>query len=101
MAVLTAAGVAGILLAGGCGYEEKICSSGEYPVKAVRSLTGATCVPDGEEPPDGYVRFPEGKVPKVVNDDWDRYWEEHMLDENGRELSGPPVPSSGGARSPS
>jgi hypothetical protein len=84
MAVLT---VAGICLAGGCEFREAICSSDEYPVAAVRSTTGRACVEDGQAPPPGYVRFPEGKVPEHIDDEWDRYWHEHMLDENGREVS--------------
>ncbi len=88
VSVLTIAGLAGILLTGGCGFREAICSTGEYPVAAVRSTTGRTCVPDGQAPPAGYVPFPEGKVPQHVGDDWDRYWGEHMLDEDGREIVG-------------
>ncbi|MGN9810186.1 SCO0607 family lipoprotein [Micromonospora sp. BQ11] len=88
VAVLTVAGVAGIVLAGGCAFRESICSSGEYPVAAVRSTTGRACVEDGQAPPAGFVRFPEGKVPQHVGDEWDRYWAEHMVDENGREVSG-------------
>ncbi|MFI7575939.1 SCO0607 family lipoprotein [Micromonospora sp. NPDC049497] len=86
VAVLTVGGVAGIFLAAGCAFRESICSSGEYPVAAVRSTTGRTCVEDGQAPPAGFVQFPEGKVPQHVGDEWDRYWAEHMLDENGREL---------------
>jgi hypothetical protein len=77
-----------MFLAGGCGYREAICSSGEYPVAAVRSATGRACVQDGEAPPAGFVRFPEGKVPKHVDDEWDRYWAGRLLDENGREITG-------------
>ena len=87
-ALAAAAGMAGIALAGGCGFREAICSGGTYPVAAVRSTTGRDCVDDGRDPPAGYVRFPDGKVPEHVDDDWDRYWSTHMLDENGRELAG-------------
>lgn len=86
MAALTAAGVAGIFLAGGCAFREAICSSDEYPVAAVRN-TGRACEKDGQAPPSGWVRFPEGKVPEHVGDKWDRYWEDHTLDENGREVT--------------
>jgi hypothetical protein len=86
MSVLVVAGVAGLALAGGCGFHEAICASGEYPVAAVGS-TGRACVTNGQEPPAGYVRFPSGKVPKYVDDQWDRYWDEHVLDENGRETA--------------
>jgi hypothetical protein len=86
VSVLTAAGAAGILVAGGCGFREAICSSGEYPVAAVRN-TGRACVKDGEQPPAGYVRYPQGKVPQHVGDTWDLYWNEHQLDGDGHEIS--------------
>ncbi|MGX6600966.1 SCO0607 family lipoprotein [Micromonosporaceae bacterium Da 78-11] len=85
--VLATAAVAGLFLSSGCSYREAICSSGEYPVKAVNSTTGAACVTNGEEPPDGYVRFPKGKVPKHVDDEWDKYWNEHTLDDKGNEVA--------------
>lgn len=85
---LTLAGAAGVLAVGGCTLPEAICSRGEYPAAAVRSTTGRVCVKDGQAPPAGYVRFPEGKVPEHVDDSWDRYWHEHMLDENGTEIGG-------------
>jgi hypothetical protein len=78
---------AGFCTVSGCGFREAICSSGEYPVAAVRSTTGRACVADGQAPPSGYVRFPAGKIPEHVDDEWDRYWGEHMLDQNGREVS--------------
>ena len=71
-AALTVAGVAGVFLAGGCAWQEAICSSGEYPVAAVRSTTGRACVADGHAPPSGFVRFPAGRVPEHVGDRWDR-----------------------------
>ncbi|WP_250008239.1 SCO0607 family lipoprotein [Actinoplanes sp. M2I2] len=74
-------------LTAGCSIRDAICSSGEYPVAAVDSLTGRACVADGEQPPTGYVRFPEGKVPEHVGDEWDTYWGEHKLDENGNEVA--------------
>lgn len=86
-AILTTTALATLLLAGGCGFHDAMCSSGEYPVKAVRSTTGGDCVKDGEEPPAGYVRYPQGKVPKYVDDEWDRYWSEHMLDADGNEVA--------------
>ncbi|MGK5682191.1 SCO0607 family lipoprotein [Actinoplanes sp. URMC 104] len=81
--VLTATLAGG--LAGGCSLREAICGSGEYPVAAVDSLTGRACVPEGEEPPVGYVRFPAGKEPRHVDDEWDKYWSKHKLDEHGNE----------------
>jgi hypothetical protein len=94
--LLVAAVAAGGLA--GCSFREAICRSGEYPVAAVDSTTGRACVADGEEPPAGYVRFPAGKVPEHVGDEWDRYWGEHELDEHGKEVprspggTGAPVP---------
>jgi hypothetical protein len=79
--------VLGLLLLGGCTFREAICSSGEYPVQAVNSLTGRACVADEEQPPAGYVRYPEGKVPQHVDDEWDLYWQEHKLDERGNEIA--------------
>jgi hypothetical protein len=87
ISMVTVAGLAGLFLMGGC-TADAMCSSGEYPVKAVRSTTGGACVPDGQDPPAGYVRYPQGKVPKHVDDEWDRYWSEHMLDEKGNEITG-------------
>ncbi|MFI1397582.1 SCO0607 family lipoprotein [Streptomyces sp. NPDC020681] len=78
-----AAGMLTALLATGCSMQDAVCGGGEYPVKAVGNTTGRTCVPDGEEPPDGYVRYPEGKVPEHVDDKWDKYWSEVVVDENG------------------
>ncbi len=79
--------VFGLSLLGGCSFREAICSGGEYPVQAVNSTSGRACVADGAEPPAGYVRYPEGKVPKHVDDEWDLYWQEHKLDEQGREIA--------------
>jgi hypothetical protein len=84
--VLTAAGATGIFFVAGCSFQEAICSSGEYPVAAVRD-TGRACVRKGQAPPAGWVRFPQGKVPAHVGDRWDRYWKVHMLDENRHEVS--------------
>ncbi|WP_327685854.1 SCO0607 family lipoprotein [Streptomyces sp. NBC_00467] len=80
---LAAAGVAAAFLVTGCSMEDAICSNGEYPVKAVGGTTGSACVPDDEEPPKGYVRYPKGKVPEHVDDKWDKYWSTVVVDENG------------------
>ena len=80
--------VFGAVPVGGCSLREAICSSGEYPVQAVGSTSGRACVADGEQPPAGYVRYPEGKVPQHVDDECDRYWQEHRLDERGIEIAG-------------
>ena len=61
--VLAAAGTSG------CSYRERVCSSGEHPVRTVDpSDAGLACAPDGEEPPTGYERFPAGEVPAYVDD---------------------------------
>jgi hypothetical protein len=53
----------------GCSLEERICSSGEYPVRTVDPTDGGmACAPDSEEPPAGYERFPAGEVPEFVDD---------------------------------
>jgi hypothetical protein len=89
-AALAVSGLAGLLLMGGCA-EDAICSSGSYPVVAVRGTGGGDCVEDDQEPPAGFVRYPAGRVPQHVDDEWDRYWYDHQLDENGREISGRPA----------
>ncbi|AGZ41872.1 SCO0607 family lipoprotein [Actinoplanes friuliensis] len=88
LTLLAAAAVAAALLTAGCSLNEAICSSDHYPVAAVGS-TGRDCVPDGQEPPAGYVRFPEGKVPEHVGDEWDLYWNTHMIDKAGAIVEAP------------
>ena len=51
--------------------------------------TGSACVPDAEEPPAGYARYPEGKVPQQVDDKWDVYWDTHTLDKDGNTVAAP------------
>lgn len=80
---LTVAGLAAAFLATGCSTQDRICGSGEYPVKAVGSTTGSACVADGEEPSKGYVRYPENKVPQHVGDTWDTYWSKVVVDKDG------------------
>ncbi|MET8154412.1 SCO0607 family lipoprotein [Actinoplanes sp. NPDC049668] len=82
MTLLGAAALAAALAAAGCSFNEAICRGGEYPVTAV-GTTGRDCVAEDREPPAGYVRFPEGKVPEHVGDEWDEYWKTHMIDETG------------------
>ena len=83
-AVATAAtAVTAIMLATGCSFQDRICGSDQYPVKAVGTTTGRTCVPNGQEPPAGYVRYPDGKVPEHVDDEWDKYWRTVVVDEHG------------------
>ncbi|MFD4035136.1 SCO0607 family lipoprotein [Streptomyces sp. NPDC058637] len=76
------------LLTGACSMQEAMCGGGEYPVLFVGS-GGRACVPDGEEPPKGYARYPEGKVPEHVGDKWDTYWMTRTLDANGETVGLP------------
>ena len=85
--LLGAAAVTAALLVSGCSTKDRICGSGEYPVKSVGNTTGRACVPKGEDPPSGYVRFPAGKVPQHVDDKWDTYWNKVVVDKNGHIVS--------------
>ncbi|MFG3281293.1 SCO0607 family lipoprotein [Streptomyces sp. NPDC048111] len=77
-------GSAAVLLAlAGCSTQDAICGGGQYPVLNVGSA-GKACVDDDQEPPQGYVRYPKGKVPEHVGDKWDTYWQTHTLDKSGR-----------------
>ncbi|MFE5241538.1 SCO0607 family lipoprotein [Streptomyces sp. NPDC056627] len=85
------ASAAAVVALGGCAgieYKEDICSKGEYPVLSVGG-TGSACVPDKEEPSAGYARYPEGKVPQQVDDEWDVYWDTHTLDKDGDIIDAP------------
>ena len=69
MTVLSVLALGAALGASGCSLQERVCSSGEYPVRTVESTDGGmACVPDDEEPPAGYERFPAGEVPEFVDD---------------------------------
>ncbi len=72
----------------GCSSQDAICGGGEYPVHTVGS-TGSACVDDDQPPPKGYTRYPEGKVPRHVGDEWDQYWQTHTVDEKGRIIQVP------------
>ncbi|MET9256384.1 hypothetical protein [Streptomyces sp. NPDC003717] len=85
---LALAGAVAAALLSGCSIEEASCSDGEYPVLSVGG-TGSACVPDGEQPPKGYTRYPEGKVPRHVDDKWDVYWRTHTVDEHGQIIEVP------------
>ncbi|MGW1763087.1 SCO0607 family lipoprotein [Streptomyces sp. NPDC002073] len=91
LAAAALASAAAVVALTGCslGLEEDICRGGEYPVMTVGG-TGSACVADGEEPPKGYTRYPEGKVPQHVDDKWDVYWRTHMVDEDGNVVDAPP-----------
>ncbi|MEU1184535.1 hypothetical protein ABZ464_44375 [Streptomyces sp. NPDC005820] len=80
---LVATAAAGLLSACSFRIQDAQCGDGEYPVLAVNS-SGGQCVQDGQEPPKGWARYPEGKVPEYVGDRWDEYWTTHTLDENGK-----------------
>jgi hypothetical protein len=71
---------AGLLL-GGCG-NDAICGGGEYPVQSIGG-TGRQCVPEKQDPPSGFARYPAGKEPKHVDDRWDVYWRTHAVDKKG------------------
>jgi hypothetical protein len=78
--VLTLAMMAGLLL-GGCG-NDAICGGGEYPVQSING-TGRQCVSNKQDPPSGFARYPDGKEPRHVDDQWDVYWRSHALDGKG------------------
>ena len=93
-----------MLTATGCSIKDSLCADGEYPAKAVGTGGGSYCVPDGQEPAKGYVRYPAGKVPQYIGDEWDDYWSTRYLDEHGKEMpEAGAKPSAGGsaAASPS
>lgn len=73
---------AAALLLGGCG-PDAICGSGDYPVLQTGG-TGRQCIPQGQEPPSGWARYPAGQEPKHVDDEWDVYWRTHTLDPGGK-----------------
>ncbi|MEU6405828.1 hypothetical protein [Streptomyces sp. NPDC046985] len=81
-AMAVAAALASVTLAA-CSGQDAVCGGGEYPVQAVGG-TGSACVPKGQEPSKGYVRYPKGQVPETVGDHWYEYWNTHVIDGNGR-----------------
>ncbi|MEU5282314.1 hypothetical protein AB0G87_38675 [Streptomyces asoensis] len=86
-----AASAAAVVVLTGCSgfeYREDVCASGEYPVLSVGG-TGSACVSDGKQPPAGFARYPQGKVPQEVGDEWDTYWDAHTLDEDGNVIEAP------------
>ncbi|MFD3807800.1 SCO0607 family lipoprotein [Streptomyces sp. NPDC058611] len=85
-ALFTAAALAATLA--GCSMKDAVCRGGEYPVMTVGD-TGSACVTNGKPPPEGYARYPEGKVPKHVDDTWDVYWRTHTLDSEGNTVDAP------------
>ncbi|MFF0477702.1 SCO0607 family lipoprotein [Streptomyces sp. NPDC004284] len=87
-ALASAAAIVAVTGCAGLEYKEDVCSSGEYPVLSVGG-TGSACVSDKQEPPAGFVRYPEGKVPQQVGDKWDVYWDTHTLDKDGKIIDAP------------
>ncbi|MFI5933662.1 SCO0607 family lipoprotein [Actinoplanes sp. NPDC051494] len=75
--LLATVALTGVFMTGACSYQEAICGNGEYPVTTTEG--GGTCVKNGEDPPSGYIRYPEGKEPKHVDDEWDLYWRDHRV----------------------
>jgi hypothetical protein len=69
-------------LTGGCDTRESICPADSYPVIHVNG-TGRSCVKKSEEPSPGFTRFPRGQAPQYVDDDWDKYWRNHTVDDKG------------------
>ncbi|AEV87304.1 lipoprotein [Actinoplanes sp. SE50] len=102
--LLTVATVAAMTLAclvlSGCTFQDAECSDGEYPAAQVDG-PGSYCVPDGQEPDPGFVRYPAGRVPRHVGDEWDVYWQSHRLDAQGNEIPDGPRPAVSVAVSPS
>lgn len=85
------AGVALTALATACSMDTRdaICMPDEYPTAVIGYAGGGSCVSDGQQPPEGSVRYPEGQVPRHVDDRWDRYWQDHALDADGRLITDP------------
>ncbi|MFE5898479.1 SCO0607 family lipoprotein [Streptomyces sp. NPDC056488] len=84
-------GAAAVLTLTGCSglsFQDAVCGGGEYPVLAVGG-TGSACVKDGEKVPEGYTRYPGGKVPRKVDDEWDVYWRTHTVDKDGNIVDAP------------
>lgn len=68
MAIVAAAALSGTLT--GCSFSERVCFEDEYPVLFLESgqLVGGACVPQGQEPPPGYVRYPKDLEPTRLKD---------------------------------
>ncbi|SHN10182.1 SCO0607 family lipoprotein [Actinacidiphila paucisporea] len=92
VATLVLAGAAFTALTTACSLDdrESMCMPDEYPVTAVGYAGGGdACVTKGEQPPEGMIRYPAGQVPQHVDDKWDRYWQTHALDKNGKLITDP------------
>ncbi|MFC3410819.1 SCO0607 family lipoprotein [Streptomyces lusitanus] len=91
IAVAAFASAVAVVAVTGCAgfeYKEDICGADEYPALSVGG-TGSMCVSNNEEPPAGFVKYPQGKVPQQVGDKWDLYWQDHTLDEDGKVVDVP------------
>ncbi|GAA2903376.1 hypothetical protein Acy02nite_86380 [Actinoplanes cyaneus] len=95
---LQAAAALAFLLVSGCSSQDATCKNGEYPAAQVNG-PGSYCVPDGQEPDTGFVRYPDGKVPRHVGDEWDVYWRTHRLDAQGNEIAADTSPAASVATS--
>ncbi|MFE4857816.1 SCO0607 family lipoprotein [Streptomyces sp. NPDC056670] len=91
LAAWAASSAVACLVVTGCSTQDAICGGGEYPVLNVGSA-GRACVDKHQDPPKGYVRFPQGKVPEHVGDKWDKYWQTHTVDGSGKITEVPPQP---------
>jgi hypothetical protein len=77
-----------LLAVTGCSIKDASCGGGKYPVMTAGDK-GSSCVPNGEKPRRGCIRYPEGKVPERVGDKWDKCWETHTVDERGKIVKAP------------
>lgn len=88
--LLAAAVVTGLASACSIDLRDHICNEHEYPTATIGYEGGnGSCVPDGKQPPKGEVRFPNGEVPQRVDDKWDKYWQKHALDRDGKLVTDP------------
>lgn len=69
------------LFAAGCG-SDAVCGSGDYPVIQVGG-PGSACQREGVDPSPGYARYPAGKEPRHVDDEWDVFWRTHTVNRSG------------------
>jgi hypothetical protein len=81
IAAMTLAVIATTLLAAGCG-SDAICGSDDYPVIQING-PGSACQSKGTDPSPGFARYPSGKEPKHVDDEWDVFWRNHTVNQAG------------------
>ncbi len=84
-------------LASGCLFAgERLCADDEYSALFLEDgrLMGGTCVPSGEEPPAGYVRWPRDLEPTYLRDRDDALAEfQRRLDSGAADVTPAPTPS--------